>query len=197
VTTLATVLVAAILVGAALTTRAQHMNEDERAIRRVLADFVAAVNRHDVTAFGHLLAEDAEFVVITGQYLRGWNEIQRYHAGIWQDAVFGTTQLTWHPVHVRFLRPDVAVAHVAAVRTDQDNTALRHMFLTVVVAKQDNQWVIAALQNTLTRGAAGSPHLSASDAGKRCQAFLALSWSHPELSDDFLSVQWVRLHATR
>jgi hypothetical protein len=62
---------------------ARGNTEDEQAIRKVMSDFVDDVNRHDKTAFGKLLAEDAEVVVITGQYLRGRSEIEKYHAEIW------------------------------------------------------------------------------------------------------------------
>jgi ketosteroid isomerase-like protein len=42
----------------------------EQAVRRVLADFAEALNRGDATAFAALFTEDADFVVITGKYLK-------------------------------------------------------------------------------------------------------------------------------
>ncbi len=131
----------------------QRSSEDEPAVRKVMADFVDAVNRHDSKAFGPLLAEDAEFVVVTGKYLNGRNEIHTYHAGIWaSDTDFKASRLVWNPLNVRFLRPDVAVAHIAARRTSDEGKELRGMFLTLVLTKQDNQWLLAALQNTLASG---------------------------------------------
>ena len=58
---------------------AQEKSE-EKAVRRVVADFAGAINRGDAKAFAALFAEDADFVVITGKYLKGRNEIVTYHA---------------------------------------------------------------------------------------------------------------------
>jgi hypothetical protein len=71
-----------------------------------MSDFVDDVNRHDKTAFGQLLAEDAEFVVITGQYLRGRSEIEKYHAEIWTTSSnFKDSRLTWTPMTSAFSGP--------------------------------------------------------------------------------------------
>jgi ketosteroid isomerase-like protein len=58
-------------------TNAQENTEDEQAFRKVMSGFVDEINRHDSVAFGKLLAEDAEFVVITGECLKGRNQIEK------------------------------------------------------------------------------------------------------------------------
>ena len=62
----------------------------EQAVRRVVADFTEAVNRGDAKAFSALFAEDADFVVITGKYLKARNEIVTYLAGLFADDFQGS-----------------------------------------------------------------------------------------------------------
>lgn len=54
----------------------------EQAVRKVLADFAEALNRGDAKSFALLFTEDADFVVITGKYLKGRNEIVTYHSAV-------------------------------------------------------------------------------------------------------------------
>ena len=119
---------------------AQTSDGDEQAVRKVMSDFVDDVNRHDSAAFGRLLADDAEFVVITGQYLKGRKEIEKYHAEIWaSEANFKNSKLNWSTLNVRFLRPDVAVAHVSAERVYNSKGDKRTMVVTLVFIKLVDQ----------------------------------------------------------
>jgi uncharacterized protein (TIGR02246 family) len=91
----------------------------EQAVRRVVADSAGAINRGDTKAFAALFAEEADFVVITGQYLKGRDEIVTYHARLFTDAFQGS-HLDVTSVAIRFLRTDVAVARVATKRTENE-----------------------------------------------------------------------------
>jgi len=88
----------------------------EQAVRSVIADFAGPINRGDTKAFAALFAEDADFVVITGKYLKGRDEIVTYHARLFTDDFQGS-HLDVTSVAIRFLRTDVAVARVATKRT--------------------------------------------------------------------------------
>ena len=90
-------------------------NSEEQAVRKVIADFVEAINRGDTKAFAALFTEDADFVVITGKYLKDRSEIVSYHAGLFTGSFKGS-HLDVTSVAVRFLRPDVAVVRVATRR---------------------------------------------------------------------------------
>ena len=129
---------------------AQEKSE-EQAVRRVVADFAEAINRGDAKAFAALFAEDADFVVITGKYLKGRNEIVTYHARLFTDEFQGS-HLDVTSVAVRFLRTDVAVARVATKRTENGGKEMRTSFPMFVLTKQGESWLIAAVQNTLTSG---------------------------------------------
>lgn len=123
----------------------------EQAVRRVVADFAEAINRGDAKAFAALFAEDADFVVITGKYLKGRNEIVTYHARLFTDDFQGS-HLDVTSVAVRFLRTDVAVARVGTKRTENGGKEMRTSFPMFVLTKEGESWLIAAVQNTLTSG---------------------------------------------
>jgi uncharacterized protein (TIGR02246 family) len=140
---------------AALLAFAAFMNAQEKseeaAARRVIAGFAEAINRGDAKAFGALFTEDADFVVITGKYLKGRNEIVTYHAGLFTGAFQGS-HLDVTSVAIRFLRPDVAVARVATKRTENGGKEMRTSFPMLVLTKHGEAWLITAVQNTLTSG---------------------------------------------
>src|SRR5215472_9727241 len=76
---------------------------EELAIRNVIAEFVEAINRSDIKAFGALFTEDADFVVITGKYLKGRSEIVAYHAELFTGD-FKASHLDITSMAIRFLR---------------------------------------------------------------------------------------------
>jgi uncharacterized protein (TIGR02246 family) len=126
---------------------------DEKTIRKVFADYDTTWNQHDMKAHAQLFAEDADFVDVVGAYLSGRNEIERQHtemhAGQYQDS-----QMTTISVAVRFLSADVAVVHRAAEAAYNRGNVKRRMFMTAVMTKRDNRWLIAAVQNTQRSGLA-------------------------------------------
>jgi uncharacterized protein (TIGR02246 family) len=128
--------------------------QDEGAIRGVIASFPDTWNRHDMTAMARLFAEEAVFVVVTGKLLSGRADIERYHAEL-QKTAYKDSHLTWNPVKVRLVRPDVAIAHVATEITYQADK--RTSVAILVFSKHDRDWLIEALQNTLTSGPAVAP----------------------------------------
>lgn len=92
---------------------AENDTQKEQDIRKVLSSFVDIWNRNDVrTPFGKLFTSDADFVVLSGTYLKGRDEIVAHHIKIRAD-VYGDSHLVWNPIRVKFVRSDVAVAEVA------------------------------------------------------------------------------------
>jgi uncharacterized protein (TIGR02246 family) len=124
---------------------------EEPAVRKVVADLAEAINRGNSEAFAALFTEDADFVVITGKYLKGRNEIVTYHAGLFTGSFKGS-HLDVTSVAIRFLRPDVAVARVATKRAEDGGKEMRTSFPMLVLTKEGKSWLIAAAQNTLTSG---------------------------------------------
>ena len=127
------------------TTNHQGQAEDEAAIRRVVADFVDAWNRHDPRAKVKDFAEDIDHISVRGRWQQSRAELEQtyldYHAGIWQDV-------TYHPVveKVRFLRPDVAVAIVQG--TFRSASATDTARATWIMSKEDGRWLCRAFHQT-------------------------------------------------
>jgi len=132
---------------------AQNDAQKEQAVRKVLSNFVDIWNRNELQAsFGRLFTSDADFVVLSGTYLKGRDEIVAHHVKI-RAGVYGDSHLVWNPVRVKFIRPDVAVAEVATEITF--GTDKRKTFATVVLEQEDSQWLIASMENTMIWGPDG------------------------------------------
>jgi uncharacterized protein (TIGR02246 family) len=70
--------------------------------------FVAAWNMHDPSAFGRLMAIDADWVTASGLRLRGRDRVQEYLAG--EHATWAkTTTMKSQSVHVRMLDDQKAI----------------------------------------------------------------------------------------
>jgi uncharacterized protein (TIGR02246 family) len=111
-------------------------------------------NRHDMAALSMLLAEDVDFVTVGGPkgWLKGRAQLLDDHAAKhktrFKDSVWTTKEM-----HIRFLRPDVAVARVLWSTTGDRVPHIKHgekregMFMWVV-EKRAGQWLVIASQNT-------------------------------------------------
>jgi hypothetical protein len=52
-----------------------YENDDESAVRNVLAEYAVAWNRHDMAAFGRLFTENCDYVNVAGVHWKGVQEI--------------------------------------------------------------------------------------------------------------------------
>jgi uncharacterized protein (TIGR02246 family) len=128
--------------------------EDEKAVRNAIAGLVQSWNSHDMKSFAQLCAEDCDYVNISGTDEKGRAEIERHHTEI-HAGKYKDSHLTASSVTVRFLRPDVALAHVGWEVLYGDGNK-ETSFQTLVLTKEGNHWLIAAAHNTLTSGPAPS-----------------------------------------
>jgi ketosteroid isomerase-like protein len=134
-------------------------------VRDVVAGFATTWNRHDMNAFGRLFAPDADFVNVAGDLWLGRQTIQAQHAyshgAIPVDSpgfsaedqrfhgIFRNSTLKFDSVDVRFLRRDVAVAHVSWTLMGDSRTANpRRGVFVFVITRQSGEWLIATAQNT-------------------------------------------------
>src|ERR1044071_8147489 len=149
-------LVIAIGIASPFSVLAQAKAKDEQAIRKILSDFAATWNANDMGAFGQLFAPDADLVDITGKLLKGRSEIQAYHSDL-TARLYKGSRLVWIPADIRFLKRDVALAHVSTEISFNEGKDKRTSFALVVLTKQGGRWSIASVQNTLTGGAPVQP----------------------------------------
>jgi len=120
---------------------------DEAAIRESVKQMETGWNTKSGAVFAKPFAEDADYVVINGMYIKGRATIESAHQRIF-DTIYKDTNLTLAVKQIRFLRADVAVVHVDGLRTGPANEPNQGAMLTLTMTKEKQGWVIAAFQNT-------------------------------------------------
>ena len=127
--------------------------EDEEAIKKVIAGTTEAFNKHDAKTFARFYTSDAELVTVRGERMKGMEEIEKGLA-----AIFATraTAATLKPldVSIRFIKPDVAVAHVtnemSGVINAEGKKMPSHRELSIrVLVKKSGTWRVTAFHNTI------------------------------------------------
>ena len=139
----------------------------EAEIRNLQARQAEAWNRHDAKAYADLFTEDADVVNVVGWWWKGRPQIESRLTAAFA-YVFRDSTMTIAEVHVRFLTPETAIAHVlwtmAGARTPPGIPEPRQGIQTQVLEKREGGWRIAAFQNTHsvpeTPFPTGPPHAS-------------------------------------
>jgi uncharacterized protein (TIGR02246 family) len=124
-------------------------NTDEAAVRQIVQQVQDGWNAHDGKAFAAPFATDADYVVVNGMYGKGREAIERGHTAIF-TTIYKDSRNVATIKSVRFLRPDVAVAHVEWNLEFKMNgeTKKGHAINTMILTKDGGKWSIAAFQNT-------------------------------------------------
>ena len=120
---------------------------DEVAIRENVKQMETGWNTKSGAAFAKPFAEDADYVIINGMYIKGRTVIETGHQQIF-DTIYKDTTITLTVKQIRFLRPDVAVVHVNGQRRGPTKDLEQDALLTLVMTKEKDGWAIAAFQNT-------------------------------------------------
>jgi uncharacterized protein (TIGR02246 family) len=131
----------------------QGHREDEEAIKRVIMDMTDAFNRHEPDA--SLFTNDADFVNVNGTWLRGTAEIEQDRKARF-DTVLKEARIKLLAIRIRFIRPDVAIAHVTnetsgmVVPGGQTLPIQRELNIRVFT-KDNGRWLVTAFHNTSVR----------------------------------------------
>ena len=147
---LATGLAVGLLVAADDPGAARATAGDEQAIRELLGHLEREWNAHDMTAFSARLAEDVDVVNRFGHWMKGRTEVKWHlvglHASPFRDHLVGRSSTV---ERVRFLTPDVAVAHERT--KEETGQSVR----TYVLQRRDGRWWIqsADIADVRTPGA--------------------------------------------
>jgi len=145
-----------ILALAALPSFAQptQSSDDRRAIEMLASSFQGSWNRHDMDALASLVAEDVDYVTVVGakDWEKGRREFKDRHTAA-HTTMFKESVLTVKETHVRFIRPDLVIAHVlwetrGDVIPNRKPGEERTGIFTWVVEKREGRWLIIASQNT-------------------------------------------------
>jgi uncharacterized protein (TIGR02246 family) len=129
--------------------------KDREAIRSIALKWQDTWNRHDMKALAALVAEDADLVTVGGTWLRSRKEFEQDHAKS-HETVLRDSVLKVKIPEIKFIRPDVAVAHVEwGIEGIKDAEGkLRQPqqgIFTWVLEKRKGAWLIIAAQNTIVR----------------------------------------------
>ncbi len=125
---------------------------DKAGVCKAVMRLQEAWNHHDMKAFADQFTKGADFVNVAGRWWKGRAEIEEKHAAA-HATIFRESTLSIDDVQIRFLTPEIAVAHVltslAGQKTpDGDPVAPRKAILTQVLKKQNGKWMIDVSQNT-------------------------------------------------
>ena len=124
-----------------------NRTSDEQAIRDAISAVEAGWNARDGKQFAAPFAEDADYVIVDGNYIKGRQIIAAGHQQIF-DTVYRDTRYAATVHGIRFLADDVAVAHVEWNLTFLQNAAVQKAMATAVMTEADGAWSIAAYHNT-------------------------------------------------
>ena len=88
---------------------------DEAAVRAVALQQADAWNKHDAAAYSALFTPDCDVINISGWWWKSRAEMQQKLTRAF-STVFARSTLSFTDVEVKFLKPDVAVAHASWLR---------------------------------------------------------------------------------
>jgi len=134
---------------------AQGTPEDEQAIRKVIGEMTDGFNRHDARASTRMYTPDADLITVRGERFRGTGEFEKGLASIFATRAREATHRTLN-VSVRFIRPDVALAHVTnelsgLIAPDGQRPPPHQELSLRVFVKEGSEWRVAAFHNTLVQ----------------------------------------------
>jgi uncharacterized protein (TIGR02246 family) len=138
------------------------MSSEVAEVTRVVNAFAETWNRHDMTAFADLFAEDAEFVNVVGLWWKGRPEIKAAHEFTHQ-TIFKNSRLSIQEVASRFPAPGMAIARCRwklEGHVSPEGAALpeRTGILVNMLQQVGGTWRIIDSQNTdIVEGVASRP----------------------------------------
>lgn len=128
--------------------------KDEEAVKANMTAYADAWNIHDAKQLVALFVEHADFVTVMGMWLKGREEIESNHAWVF-SSLMRESRLTITHMQVRFLKPDVVVAHstwelVGHLSFDGEKLPRRQGVFSWVMTRQNDKWQIVVVHNTNT-----------------------------------------------
>jgi len=133
-----------------------YENDDESAVRNVLAEYAVAWNGHDMAAFGRLFTENCDYVNVADVHWKGVHEIVQRQSELFQNRL-KTAVRTLTGVEVRFQTSDVALVHATwdvtgRSRPTGEAVPVLKEITTMTMVKTNGKWLITAFQDTESGG---------------------------------------------
>jgi uncharacterized protein (TIGR02246 family) len=139
---------AAVLVGAAPTTRAQSADRsaDETAIKAVIQAFLDTREKNDAAGLAAILTPDVDQQQTSGAVRTGRDAVVKGSLST-QQSTGG--KRTINVDSIRFVGPDTAIANGRYDSVGRADGTDRHMLTTMVLWREGGRWKIAAIRNML------------------------------------------------
>jgi uncharacterized protein (TIGR02246 family) len=139
------------LLGPAPVSAQSGSEADQKAIRDVMDQFMAAWNRHDARAWTAVFAEDSDFTNVRGVSASGRPNIEEFHAQVFA-TMFKNSVQKYTDIKIRFIRPDVAAVDVhwemtGATDSHGNPWPERKGLLNFVMTKDTGKWEIKVMHN--------------------------------------------------
>lgn len=133
----------------------QNQGKDEEAIRKVILQMTEGFNKHDAKAASQMYTSNADFVSVRGDKYTGAKEIEQKLGAIFLTRAKQATLKTLN-VTVRFVNPDLAIAHVTNELSGLvDSVGVKlpsHQELSIrIFIKENDNWRVTAFHNTMIR----------------------------------------------
>ncbi|MBD2703306.1 SgcJ/EcaC family oxidoreductase [Spirosoma sp. BT702] len=132
----------------------QKNSPEQKAIEAQVDAFFTSWNTHDFRDMNKYMAPECDFVNIVGMHWKGREDVQYAHQTM-HEQHFKTIPLEKRSVAVRFLTPDVAIAHVlmhvkdSYITPDGSKGGDGDGLATFVFVKRNRVWLVEAVENVV------------------------------------------------
>ncbi len=137
--------------------QAANRSEDENAIRRICLERIERFNDKHEPPLGADFTPDADFVNVYGMWRKGRAEIEARQKER-METVLKEAKITLLDLRIRFIRPDVAIAHqtheMSGMLNPEGQKMPPHQERSIrVLVKEQGKWLTTAFHNTIVREA--------------------------------------------
>ncbi len=133
-----------------------YNSKDLQALNDLASKWQKYWNVHNMDSMGTLLRDDVDFINVGGYWLKGKAQAVQDHKVKHQTVKFKTSIWQTDSVAIKYVKHDLAIMHIGwGISGDFENDGTprqpRHGIFTWVVSKQNNKWLLLAVQNTNTK----------------------------------------------
>lgn len=129
------------------------MEQDQQAIFENIEKFIVGWNEDDMVAHTAMFAEDSQFIDRDGIIYNGLEEITKHEMEV-REGRYCDTLARVLDVSIRFIRPDVAIAHLwwdmILPNSDGSASPIHSGTFTFVMSTKADQWLVDVSHNTFS-----------------------------------------------
>jgi uncharacterized protein (TIGR02246 family) len=167
-----------------LSAQAQSKDGADEAVQKNAEAFVAAFNKGDAAALAEFWTADADYVDQAGRTVKGKKNIEKNYEKLFAERK--GAKLFINVTSRRFLKPDLAIEDGITEVLPADGGPPTNARYTAVHIKQDGQWLLASVRESVPQPPSNFEHLEAlewlvgdweDEAEKGASAKFSYSWA--------------------